>query len=254
MDSLSAIAAETARPWRRELPRVLGWAFGSAFLPGIGALVSLYFAGGALQRLAWPASSAKYRLVSVRGLAAGLGAMLLHFLFQAAVLVPLFVLRPSPTPGTHDLTDGDRAQMAAIYRRTLGDEGQPDDELRRAFWAIADRNGLRPDDLSELRLRILGPAGEYMTLLLSDARASLHSGGEVRSPARLAFQERLRASGVMTEAKLKENEEFVRRVAARLPVPLGDGSTAVLDEGAIDQALQRASELDARLRLLHTRP
>ncbi len=70
------------------MPRVLGWAFVSAFLPGVGALVSIYLAGGALQRLAYP-EMPSYRFVSPRGLAAGLGATLLHFLFVGVLLLLL---------------------------------------------------------------------------------------------------------------------------------------------------------------------
>lgn len=153
----------------------------------------------------------------------------------------------SPLDG---LSGRDRERVMQILQQVSKKADMPTQEAHAEFWAIWGRKQNWSDkDIEDLKDKLVGVSLIYMKYFWEDALAALESGKPEKNPTRARYEERLLELGVLTQEKVKENEENIMKIAFREPL-VSEGRGYVVTKQGIEyvlSSLNAAAERVSRL-------
>jgi hypothetical protein len=129
--------------------------------------------------------------------------------------------KASPKP----LSEAQKTRVKQIVTIVIQDKAQPTAAIHDEFWGIMDQLGSPSgDDLAVVRETFAGPTVDYMKLFYEDAKVALTSRVAFKSEDRTAFEQKLLEKGLLTDARVAQNDAMIDKIAHQQSVQVGNQS------------------------------
>jgi hypothetical protein len=174
-----------------------------------------------------------------------------------AVLTCMFVVVPhlwaQATNPIDNLSYSEKTRFREILSATLAGPDYPSPAVRAEFWRLLDKVGRMSDgDIATLRETMTGIPVEYMRSFYEDALWAVKSGRPFKSGKTEELETRYLKRKLITEWRVRENEDMIRKIALRQPIST-QGTTVLLDEARIQSILDGLSSSSKRVEVLFER-
>ena len=151
------------------------------------------------------------------------------------------------------LSAADQARIKTIMGSVANDSTTFTPQVHAEFWTILDRAHMTRAEEEYMRDRFAEMAVTYQRLFYSDALTALKSGHTVKSAERRELENRLLATGEVSQQRVSANDTLIASIASGKPVSMRGGSV-LFNEELIRTALNSLQTCEGRLAALFTRP
>ncbi len=175
------------------------------------------------------------------------------FVFLVVLLSASITLAEGVTNPLESINQRDRERLSQILQTVSKKSNMPTRETHDEFWAILERQhkNWSEKELETLKDQLVGVSLIYMKYYWEDALESFKKGSPEKGARRAGYEERLVKLGTLTQEKVMENDENIRRIAFREPLNTKEGGPGyVVNEQGINyvlSSLEAASERVTRL-------
>ncbi len=174
------------------------------------------------------------------------------FFFLITLLYAGITFAESVTTPIDYINQRDRERLTQILQTVSKKTNMPTKEVHEEFWVILckQHKGWTEKEIEALRDQLVGASLIYMKYYWEDALESFTKGSPEKSSQRASYEEKLIKLGTLSQEKLKENDENIRRIAFREPLNTGSGPEYVVTEqhlhytlSFVESAAERISKL-----------
>lgn len=152
----------------------------------------------------------------------------------------------------NSMTPEDIQKVQEIIRKVVQEPGYLTTEIHNEFWSIINKYGnVSKENIEQIRDLVTGISNKYMKYFYQDALISMQRGNPYKSAEREAYEKHLIELG-LNEAKFKENDEMMNKIAIKEAVNI-QGSSIVLTEDMINEIIANINSISERLDKLFTK-
>jgi hypothetical protein len=173
-------------------------------------------------------------------------------LFFVVLLYTSITLAEGVTNPLDYMGQRDKERISEILQTVSKKSNMPTKEVHGEFWAILEKQHKHwsEKELETLKDQLVGVSLIYMKYYWEDALESLKKGSPIKNSKRADYENKLLKLGTLSQEKLMENDENIRRIAFREPLSTGGGPGYVVNEQGVNyvlSSLEAASERMTRL-------
>lgn len=175
------------------------------------------------------------------------------FWFLTILLCAGITLAEGVTNPMDYINQRDKERLSQILQTVSKKSNMPTKEIHEEFWVILERQhkNWSEKEIETLRDQLVGLSLIYMKYYWEDALESFKKGSPEKGSKRASYEERLLKLGVLSQEKLMEYDENIRRIAFREPLNPKDGGpgSVVTEQGigyvltSLEGATERVSKL-----------
>lgn len=152
------------------------------------------------------------------------------------------------------LTEAEKARYQEIIAKVMQERDYLTPSTRSEFWSLQDKVGpMSVSQLAAIKTLVVETSVTYQRAFYQDAAISQQTGKPTKSPARETLERELRAKGAVTDARIKDNDTMITKIAAHEPISVR-GTDVVFTQELIGNALSNIDDVGRRLDSLYTRP
>ena len=162
------------------------------------------------------------------------------FWFLVVLLYACITLAGGVTNPMDYINQRDKERLSQILQTVSKKSNMPTREIHEEFWVILERQhkNWSEKEIETLRDQLVGLSLIYMKYYWEDALESFKKGSPEKGSKRASYEERLLKLGVLSQEKLMEYDENIRRIAFRESLnPKDGGPGAVVNEQGIGYVL-----------------
>jgi hypothetical protein len=177
---------------------------------------------------------------------------LLIILTLLTIILTACASSDAPKASPKPLSEAQKTRVKQIVTIVIQDKAQPTAAIHDEFWGIMDQLGSPSgDDLAVVRETFAGPTVDYMKLFYEDAKVALARGAAFKSEDRTALEQRLLEQGLVSDARIAQNDAIIDKIAHKQPVQVGNQSY-VLNATQLQQIIDGLEATRGRLDKLFT--
>lgn len=166
-----------------------------------------------------------------------------------------FSLKREPSSsitGVDALSSEEKARFREIATGVMQGQDALTKEVHAEFWVLMTKMGIRgKSQVDQFKDVVTGVSSKYQRYLWEDARQALRQGRAFKSLQRDEYEKHLKNLGLLSDFRIRENEEFVNKIAKKKPLPV-QGQNVVITDPIIKETLANLAEVTKRLDQLFT--
>lgn len=152
------------------------------------------------------------------------------------------------------LSVDEELRVRDIIKGVLQDPDFITPEIHSEFWGYLNKDGVATDlFLAEQKELLTGIILKQQKYFYEDAICAVTSGKPTKSVKREQYEKALLAKGIITESRVNQNEEIIRKIAEMQPISV-DGNEIIMTEDILKTVLGSLDATSRRVDHLFTKP
>lgn len=152
-----------------------------------------------------------------------------------------------------NLSSSEKLRFREIVKEVMGYENMPTVEIHEEFWKLLYKTGMSDKDILQLKDTMTGISTTYMKYFYEDALIALSEGRVYKSKQREDYEKRLLQLGLMTEFRIKDNENLITQIVEGKPIKIDAENQIVLTKEIIEPIIANLNQAGQRIQKLFSK-